>query len=480
MRRTLPELFPWLVALLASSAAFYMIQANPDLEAAIEWRSPSGHSQVVTLVAAICAVVTAVVSTAALRSANPRLLWLALAFLTMSGLYAVHGLTTPGIIIDRQYQAVIGFTGRLAFLSATTFFVASAIDWECWFTRAAVRWRTTVFALTIVSLLAYAAMAIIFPAWVPRWFAESQAIALGTTLTVVAFGSLAAVRYLIGYRRSGLPLYGAVTVAIVLVIEAQISMHLAVSWQALFWLYHLQLLAGCVTILWAIVAEWGRGRTMQALQQLTASDVMSQLRAGQTDSIVSLAAALEGRDGYTLGHGERVAALAILVGQQLRVPAPKLRAIAAGALLHDVGKIGIPDAVLHKRGPLDPAEYDVIKEHTTRGDTMISAAMNGPIERAVVRHHHERWDGKGYPDGLAGEDIPLEARIVAVADVYDALRSNRAYRGAHTREETRTMIEDGKGTQLDPRCVEALLSVAEQWEQQYAADHLAYDERRSA
>ena len=480
MRRSLPVMFPWLVALLASSAAFYVLQGNAELQATLQWRSPSGHSQIVSLVAGICAVVTCVVSVAALRSPNPRLLWLALAFLMMSGLYMVHGLTTPGIIIEREYNAVIGFSGRLAFLMCTAFLVASAIDWQCGFARAAVRWRVAVFAVTVAGLLAYAATAIIWPAWVPRWFVESPTLALGTTAAVVVFGSLAAVRYFLGYWRSGLPLYGAVTVGILLVVEAQVSMHLATAWQATFWLYHLQLLAGLVTILWGIVAEWGRGRTMLALEQLTASDVMSQLRAGQTDSIVSLAAALEGRDGYTLGHGERVAALSILVGQQLKVPAPKLRAIAAGALLHDVGKIGVPDAVLHKRGPLDAAEYDVIKEHTTRGDTMITASMNGPVERAVVRHHHERWDGAGYPDGLAGEGIPLEARIVAVADVYDALRSNRAYRGAHTREESLEMIEAGRGSQLDPRCVDALLSVVGTWELQYAADHLAYDERRSA
>ena len=204
----------------------------------------------------------------------------------------------------------------------------------------------------------------------------SYALALGSTIAVILFGGFAAVRYFIGYWRSGLPLYGAVTVASLLVIEAQISMHLATAWRGTFWLYHIQLVVGCLTVLWAIVAEYGRGRALQSIEQLTTSDVMSPLRAGQTESVVSLAAALEGRDGYTLGHGERVAALAILVGRHMRVPAPRLRAIAAGALLHDVGKIGIPDAVLHKRGPLNAEEYDVIKEHTTRGDTMISAAVS--------------------------------------------------------------------------------------------------------
>ena len=107
-------------------------------------------------------------------------------------------------------------------------------------------------------------------------------------------------------------------------------MHLATAWRATFWLYHVQLVVGCITVLWAIVAEYGRGRALQSIQQLTTSDVMGQLRAGHAESIVSLTAALEGRDGYTLGHGERVAALAILVGQRMRLPTPRLRALAAG------------------------------------------------------------------------------------------------------------------------------------------------------
>ncbi|MFA7249836.1 MAG: HD-GYP domain-containing protein [Dehalococcoidia bacterium] len=480
MRRALPELLPWTLAILASSAALVVLRARPALDAALQWRSPAGHVEIVTAVSALCAVLAAVVCVVVRRSANPRLLWLAMAFLMMSGLYAVHGLTTPGILIEREYSAVIGFSGRIAFLTCAGMLAASAVDWRGPTAEAVGRARGAVIAVTVVALAAYAGGALRWPEIIPVWFAASRGLALGTTLAVLALGAFAAYRYFVGYRRSGLTLYGAVTVATLLVMEAQVSMHLGSTWRGTFWLYHVQLLAGCLTVLWAILAEYGRGRALHSIQQLTASDVIGQLRAGHNESIVSLAAALEGRDGYTLGHGERVAALAILVGQHMRVPAPRLRAIAAGALLHDVGKIGIPDAVLHKRGPLTEAEHDVIKEHTVRGDTMISAALGGTIERAVVRHHHERWDGRGYPDRLAGEAIPLEARIVAVADVYDALRSNRAYRPAHTRAEAIAMVAEGAGTQFDPRCAGALLAVAEEWERQYAADHLAYDERRSA
>ena len=111
---------------------------------------------------------------------------------------------------------------------------------------------------------------------------------------------------------------------------------------------------------------------------------------------------------------------------------------------------------------------------------MFAASLSGPIERAVVRSHHERWDGAGYPDRLAGEAIPLEARITAVADVYDALRSNRAYRPALTRTQAIAMIVDGAGTQFDPACADGLLRVVDEWEEQYAAEHLSYEERRAA
>ncbi len=226
--------------------------------------------------------------------------------------------------------------------------------------------------------------------------------------------------------------------------------------------------------------EVSRGRARQAIDDLSVTDVVEQLRRGHTESVVSLAAALEARDGYTLGHGERVAALAILIGQEMRLSPARLRALAAGALLHDVGKIGIPDAVLHKAGPLSSEEFAVIQEHPGRGDTMLGVSFTGRVECNVIRHHHERWDGVGYPDGLAAEAIPLEARIAAVADVYDALRSNRAYRSAWAAEDAVALIERDSGTHFDPRCAAAFVRVVAAWEQRYADDSPVYHERRAA
>ncbi|MBT5774215.1 MAG: HD-GYP domain-containing protein, partial [Dehalococcoidia bacterium] len=156
------------------------------------------------------------------------------------------------------------------------------------------------------------------------------------------------------------------------------------------------------------------------------------------------------------------------------------RALSQGALLHDVGKIGVPDAILHKPGPLTDQEFAVIQEHPIRGDEILSSSNGATIERAVVRHHHEQFNGNGYPDHLVGDAIPLEARIAAVADVYDALRSARSYREAWSRDRATAQIEQDAGTHFDPRCVAAFLVAVPEWERTFAADGAIYYERRAS
>jgi HD-GYP domain-containing protein (c-di-GMP phosphodiesterase class II) len=310
--------------------------------------------------------------------------------------------------------------------------------------------------------------------------AESAIVSMGLTVVVAVLGLVTAARFAISYRFTGIQLHGATAVGAVMLVEAQLSVEFGAAWSGTFWLYHVQLLAGFSAMFWGMVIEFSRGQAVRSLQSLTVSDVLEQLRSGFAEPVVALSAALEARDGYTLGHGERVAALAVLIGQEMHVQPGRLRAIAAGSLLHDVGKIGIPDAVLHKPGSLTNDEYDVIKEHPARGAEMLRHHFDQRVEANVIRHHHERWDGLGYPDGLQGSHIPLEARIAAVADVYDALRSNRAYRPAFSREDAVPMILDGAGSHFDPSCVDAFMRVVDAWELRHAPDEIEYAERRAA
>lgn len=146
--------------------------------------------------------------------------------------------------------------------------------------------------------------------------------------------------------------------------------------------------------------------------------------------IMSLARTIEARDPNTEGHCERLARFAVTLGARLGLPEDDLAALHRGGHLHDIGKVAVPDAVLRKPGPLTDEEYDVIKRHTVVGDELLGSLRSMRRVRSVVRHHHERLDGTGYPDGLKGEDVPLLAQIVGVVDVYDALTSIRPYKPA--------------------------------------------------
>ena len=176
-------------------------------------------------------------------------------------------------------------------------------------------------------------------------------------------------------------------------------------------------------------------------------------------TIKSLALAIDAKDQYTHQHILRVQRYAVATGKQMGLEGNDLEGLTTGALLHDIGKLGVPESVLLKPGRLTSEEFEKVKKHPE-----IGAAILGPVDfpwpvLPVVRSHHERWDGTGYPDGLKGEDIPLTARILAVADVYDALTSTRSYRTAWTHERALETIMQDAGTHLDPSVVAAFLAI---------------------
>jgi putative nucleotidyltransferase with HDIG domain len=171
---------------------------------------------------------------------------------------------------------------------------------------------------------------------------------------------------------------------------------------------------------------------------------------------------VEADDGYTGEHSKGVVALALEVGEQLGLDAERRRNLEFAALLHDVGKIAVPKEIINKPGSLSPEEWTVIKTHTIEGERMLSRV--GGFMREVgliVRSHHERWDGGGYPDGLAGEEIPLEARIITCCDSWNAMRTDRSYRRALSHEVALAELRAGSGSQFDPRVVDALLAVVQ-------------------
>lgn len=163
----------------------------------------------------------------------------------------------------------------------------------------------------------------------------------------------------------------------------------------------------------------------------------------ETESILfALAQTVEHRDKYTAGHCQRLAWSSVSLGMALGLPRPQLLALHRGGFLHDIGKISVPDAVLHKRGSLDEDEWTLMRSHPLKGEEICRPMKSLTSVLPIIRSHHERWDGKGYPDGLSGEDIPLTARILQIADIYDALTTVRPYKAAFSAAEALTILEE--------------------------------------
>lgn len=199
-------------------------------------------------------------------------------------------------------------------------------------------------------------------------------------------------------------------------------------------------------------------QTELAIRSVNQRESLSRLAF---ETALALSEAIESRDPYTGGHCRRLADYAVVLAGQLALPPTDIEAIRLGAALHDMGKIVVPDAILKKPDKLTPEEYTIIKQHCYSGGQICKRVGFLMDAYPVVYHHHERWDGKGYPDGLKGDQIPQGARIVAVVDAYDAMTSDRPYRKGMDIEEAVSILKDGSGTQWDPRVVTAILSNAE-------------------
>ena len=192
-------------------------------------------------------------------------------------------------------------------------------------------------------------------------------------------------------------------------------------------------------------------------------DQEAELRKAFVGTVRSLVKAVDARDVATADHSDRVAARAMEIGRELGLGSRQIVDIWVAAFLHDLGKIGLGDDILAKPGPLTEKERRRMQRHPVVGYEILQPVPIRETIKLAVRHHHERWDGKGYPDGLAGNDIPVSARIIAVADTYEALVSDRPYRTARSAEEAIAEVIRCSGSQFDPRVVDAFLTVAGGW-----------------
>jgi HD-GYP domain-containing protein (c-di-GMP phosphodiesterase class II) len=197
---------------------------------------------------------------------------------------------------------------------------------------------------------------------------------------------------------------------------------------------------------------------------LTNIDLYTELEQFLMKVVRSLVFAIEAKDTYTRGHSERVSQYCMRIANGVQMNRAERRDLLWASILHDMGKIGIPESVLNKPGKLTDEEYELIKAHPQKGYNILKPLT--PLSRSLgaILHHHERFDGKGYPQGLKGKEIPFHARIIAVADTYDAITSDRSYRSRKTKDEALAIMDESAGTQLDAELVRTFVRVLDESE----------------
>lgn len=199
-----------------------------------------------------------------------------------------------------------------------------------------------------------------------------------------------------------------------------------------------------------------------AITTYLAFEMIHRLQRQTQEAMIAMADAIDQRDPYTADHSRRVAELAIQIAEKTGMNERDIERLRLAARMHDIGKIGIGNDVLHKPGKLTDAEWDLMRSHPVIGEQLLKPYRQFRHETALVRHHHERWDGRGYPDNLRGKVIPLGARVICVADSYDAMTSSRPYRPGMSRQHAIEEIRNGALTQFDPQVVASFLQVMEE------------------
>lgn len=426
---------------------------------------PGDHFLIVSAVAGLALTLATIMAVGVSRIRDYKGLLLVLGFMAMAGIFTVHGLATPGFIVPVTRPGVASVTGISAYLSllvpSILFTVAmvpgvARLERRLPFTSAGSIVILIGVALAVYALLAFLRVVEGLPLNLP------PANYFLATLSVALLG-LAAWRQAHRYFITRLPMQGALAGAFVLLAEAQVTMVSSKPYTVAWWLYHLLMLAGVCVALRALALEWVGGRSLRAIVEGALDlEVSAGIELENVDSIAALAAAIELKDHDTQGHTLRVAELSVRVGRQMGLDNRSLRVLARAGLLHDIGKLGIPDSILVKPGPLDPDEWRVMKTHPQLGLDILARCGILPREAEIIRAHHERMDGSGYPSGLDGPEIPIEARIIAVADTYDVLLSDRPYRRALPHAAAvQVLLKEAAANKLYDAAVEALLRVVE-------------------
>jgi putative nucleotidyltransferase with HDIG domain len=416
--------------------------------------TPQAHFWPVVLTAGTAAAVAVGLTAAGVRARDGRVILLGTAFSTTTALLTVHGFATPGVVVGPN--GVIALAGGASLPVGVGLLALTALPGLRRPRRiSALLWLQGTLA---AGVLALGALALAFPSLVPPVPQAGTApakflLVFGLSCLVVLTHRAVRTHALTHRPADLLVVTGCAWLAVALFAQLAIG-----PGNVAFYGGHAFELGGIALIGIPTVLDLARGGSSRPLVgDLSATELVAAEEAYLGSRVRALLVRLAERDTSTEEHTRRVALLAARVAEELRLPAAARRDLAVGGLLHDVGKLSVPLEILNKPGPLDDDEFAAIRVHPEAGRRLLEELGGFPATvRRLVSDHHERLDGTGYPRGLVAADLPIETRILAVCDVYDALVSDRVYRTAWTPERALLLLHDESGTAYDPAVVKAL------------------------
>lgn len=422
------------------------------------WVSPHALFWLVVVAASGCAIAAGFVVVIAWRDDTAELGLLGSFAMAVSVLPLVHGITTPGVLYGPNDATMSSVFWALP--TASLAVVPLAAPRSRWARAVTRRWRTVVSAHLALAV-ALGVGLLVEPSLLPVWPMSSPT---AITVAVAAMAVCVALSYrqlrLAGIAGSAKPF--AVSVGFALVGVSSLVWLGRAPYTAGFWSAHVFDIAGVLVLaVGAVVALRQRADLREVLRPLTVHTPLAAFELGLDPIVHRFVASLEGKDPVTRDHVVRSAELAMAVGEHVGVRPAELQVLGLGALLHDVGKLTLPDEILNKPGRLTPDEYEIVRGHAAAGERLVAGSSALAAIGPIIRGHHERLDGRGYPDGLAGDSIPLAARIVSVCDAFDAMAQTRQYREGMGPERAMSVLREHAGTQWDPHIVDALVSVIE-------------------
>ena len=447
---------PGPLALLAAAALVpgAIVEAAGSRTVAI---SGFGHFALVAVAASAAAFASAGLTLTGVRRRDGQTALIGTAFSTMTAMLAVHGLATPGVLFGPN--GVVALAGGLSLPVGAAVFALTALP-------ALRRTRRMAPLLVLQAVLATGVVGLgvaglADPALVPAVPQTGSDAALALmSVGLVLYGLLAnrAMRtYALTRRADDL----VVAIGCAWLAIASIATLTTTPGSLGFYMGHFLEITGVALLGGSVALDLRRGGASRPLVgDLSAADIVASEEAYLGARVRALMVGLGAHDGSTEGHSRRVALLAVQVGEALGLPPATLRHLAVGGLLHDVGKLSVAGAILRKPGALTDEEYAEVKRHPEAGVRLLRELGGFPAAvHSLVGEHHERIDGAGYPSGLAGEQLAIGPRILAVCDVYDALVSDRVYREAWTSERALALLREQAGSAFDPACVRSLAQV---------------------